>query len=132
MKPKHPPDPPMTLGNMREGTTARWGSNHGGRQLDQAPAPLEVLPAIHAAVGERMVLMLDSGVRRGGDILVAWALGARFVFVGRATLYGAAAAGPRGVQKAIKILRGEIDLVMAQIGCPSLSQLDGSFLLSPG
>jgi (S)-mandelate dehydrogenase len=106
-------------------------SNHGGRQLDQAPAPLEVLPAIHAAVGDRMVLMLDSGVRRGADILVAWALGARFVFVGRATLYGAAAAGPRGVQKAIKILRGEIDLVMGQIGCPSLAELDSSFLMAP-
>jgi (S)-mandelate dehydrogenase len=107
-------------------------SNHGGRQLDQAPAPLEVLPAIHAAVGDKMVLMLDSGVRRGADILVAWALGARFVFVGRATLYGAAAAGPRGVQKAIKILRGEIDLVMGQIGCPSLSELDSNYLMTPG
>jgi (S)-mandelate dehydrogenase len=107
-------------------------SNHGGRQLDQAPAPLEVLPVIHAAVGDKMVLMLDSGVRRGADILVAWALGARFVFVGRATLYGAAAAGPRGVQKAIKILRGEIDLVMGQIGCPSLSELDSSYLMTPG
>jgi (S)-mandelate dehydrogenase len=107
-------------------------SNHGGRQLDQAPAPLEVLPAIHSAVGDKIVLMLDSGIRRGADILVAWALGARFVFVGRATLYGAAAAGPRGVRKAIKILRSEIDLVMGQIGCPNLADLDGSFLLTPG
>jgi len=106
-------------------------SNHGGRQLDQAPAPLEVLPAIHAAVGEKIVIMLDSGVRRGADILVALALGARFVFVGRATLYGAAAAGPPGVRKAIKILRNEIDLVMGQIGCPNLAQLDRSFLLTP-
>jgi (S)-mandelate dehydrogenase len=107
-------------------------SNHGGRQLDQAPAPIEVFPAIHAAVGERVALMLDSGVRRGADILIALCLGARFVFVGRATLYGAAVAGPRGVRKAIEILRDEIDRVMAQIGCPSLGTLGPDFLLRDG
>ena len=103
-------------------------SNHGGRQLDRAPASLEALPAIKKAVGDRVTLMLDSGVRRGADILIALALGARFVFVGRATLYGAAAGGIPGVRKAISILRNEIDLTMAQIGCPSLDQLDASFL----
>ena len=103
-------------------------SNHGGRQLDRAPASLEALPAIRRAVGDRVTLMLDSGVRRGADILIALALGARFVFVGRATLYGAAAGGIPGVRKAIRILRNEIDLTMAQIGCPSLDQLDASFL----
>ena len=65
--------------------------------------------------------MLDSGVRRGADILTALCLGARFVFVGRATLYGAAAGGLAGVHRAIEILRKEIDLVMGQIGCPSLA-----------
>jgi L-lactate dehydrogenase (cytochrome)/(S)-mandelate dehydrogenase len=103
-------------------------SNHGGRQLDRAPASLEALPAIKKAVGDRVTLMLDSGVRRGADILIALALGARFVFVGRATLYGAAAGGILGVRRAISILRNEIDLTMAQIGCPSLDQLDAGFL----
>ena len=106
-------------------------SNHGGRQLDQAPAALEMLPAICAAVGGKVTVMLDSGVRRGADILTALCMGARFVFVGRATLYGVAAGGPPGAQKAIDILRKEIDLVMGQIGCPSLDGLGAGFLLQP-
>jgi len=87
-----------------------------------------MLPLIRDAVGDRVTLMLDSGVRRGADILIALALGARFVFVGRATLYGAAAAGVAGVRKAISILRREIDLTMGQIGCASLEQLDPGFV----
>ena len=107
-------------------------SNHGGRQLDQAPAPLDMLPAICTAVADKAVVMLDSGVRRGADILTALCLGARFVFVGRATLYGAVAGGLPGVRKAIGILRKEIDLVMGQIGCPSLQELGPGFLLQAG
>ncbi len=103
-------------------------SNHGGRQLDQAPASLDVLPAINEAVGGKLTVMLDSGVRRGADILIALCLGAKFVFMGRPTLYGAAAGGIPGVNKAISILSGEIDLVMGQIGCPSLDQLGPDFL----
>jgi len=103
-------------------------SNHGGRQLDQAPASLDVLPAIKAAVGDRMTVMLDSGVRRGADILIAMCLGADFVTFGRPTLYGAVAGGLPGVKKAIDIFRTEIDLVMGQIGCPSLDQLGPDFL----
>jgi (S)-mandelate dehydrogenase len=103
-------------------------SNHGGRQLDQAPASLDVLPAIRAAVGDKVTVMLDSGVRRGADILIAWCLGARFVFFGRPTLYGAVAGGIDGVRKAIDIFKNEIDLVMGQIGCPSLDQLGPDFL----
>jgi L-lactate dehydrogenase (cytochrome)/(S)-mandelate dehydrogenase len=103
-------------------------SNHGGRQLDQAPASLDVLPAVKAAVGDKMTVMLDSGVRRGADILIALCLGAQFCFFGRPTLYGAAAGGLAGVKKAVSILRGEIDLVMGQIGCPSLDQLGPDFL----
>ena len=105
-------------------------SNHGGRQLDQAPASLDVLPAVKAAVGDRVTVMLDSGVRRGADILIALALGAQFVFFGRPTLYGAAAGGLPGVKKAIEIFRNEIDLVMGQIGCPRLSDLGPDFLWS--
>ncbi len=74
-------------------------SNHGARQLDQAPASLDVLPAVKAAVGDRMTVMLDSGVRRGADILIAMCLGAQFVFFGRPTLYGAVAGGLPGSRK---------------------------------
>ena len=103
-------------------------SNHGGRQLDQAPGSLDVLPAIKEAVGDKLTLMLDSGVRRGADILIALCLGADFCFMGRPTLYGAAAGGLPGVKKAIDIFVNEIDLVMGQIGCPSLDQLGPDFL----
>jgi isopentenyl diphosphate isomerase/L-lactate dehydrogenase-like FMN-dependent dehydrogenase len=105
-------------------------SNHGGRQLDKAPGSLDVLPAIRAAVGDKLTLLLDSGVRRGADILIALCLGADFCFFGRPTLYGAAAGGLAGVKKAIDIFQGEIDLVMGQIGCPSLDQLGPDFLWS--
>jgi L-lactate dehydrogenase (cytochrome)/(S)-mandelate dehydrogenase len=103
-------------------------SNHGGRQLDQAPGSLDVLPAIDRAVGDKLAIMLDSGVRRGADILIALCLGAKFVFMGRPTLYGAAAGGIPGVKKAVSVFRNEIDLVMAQIGCPSLAELGPDFL----
>ena len=103
-------------------------SNHGARQLDQAPASLDVLSAIKTAVGDRMTIMLDSGVRRGADILIAMCLGAQFCFFGRPTLYGAVAGGLPGVKKAIDIFRGEIDLVMGQIGCQNLDQLGPDFL----
>jgi (S)-mandelate dehydrogenase len=103
-------------------------SNHGARQLDQAPGSLDVLPAIKAAVGDKLTLLLDGGVRRGADILIALCLGADFCFMGRPTLYGAAAGGLAGVKKAVDIFRGEIDLVMGQIGCPSLDQLGPDFL----
>ena len=76
-------------------------SNHGARQLDQAPASLDVLPAVKAAVGDRLTVMLDSGVRRGADILIAMCLGAQFCFFGRPTLYGAVAGGLPGVKKAV-------------------------------
>ncbi|HTQ34936.1 MAG TPA: alpha-hydroxy acid oxidase [Stellaceae bacterium] len=103
-------------------------SNHGGRQLDQAPGSLDVLPAMKQAVGDRMTLLIDSGVRRGADILIALCLGAQFVTFGRPTLYGAVAGGLDGVKMAIDIFRTEIDLVMGQIGCPSLDQLGPDFL----
>jgi L-lactate dehydrogenase (cytochrome)/(S)-mandelate dehydrogenase len=103
-------------------------SNHGGRQLDQAPASLDALPAIKAAVGDKLTIMLDSGVRRGADILIAFCLGAQFVFFGRPTLYGAVVGGLPGVKRAIDIFREEIDLVMGQIGCPSLAELGPDFL----
>ncbi|HTW88870.1 MAG TPA: alpha-hydroxy acid oxidase [Candidatus Binataceae bacterium] len=115
---------------VQAGVDGIWVSNHGGRQLDQAPAPIDAFAAIRTVVGSRATLMLDGGVRRGADIVTALCLGAQFVFVGRATLYGAAAGGLPGVRRAIKILRDEIDRVMAQMGCPTLAQLDESCLMT--
>ncbi len=103
-------------------------SNHGARQLDRAPAPLDMLPALDAAVGERLVLMLDGGVRRGADIVIALASGAKFVFLGRPTLYGAIAGGAAGAARAVAMLQDEIERVMAQIGCPSIDALGPEFL----
>jgi L-lactate dehydrogenase (cytochrome)/(S)-mandelate dehydrogenase len=105
-------------------------SNHGGKALDRAPASIEVLPAIKAAVGDRLIVMLDSGVRRGSDIVVARCLGADFVFLGRATLYGVAAAGLAGAVRALDILREEIDTTLGLIGCPSFDELGPDFLMS--
>ena len=103
-------------------------SNHGARQLDRAPSPLDMLPVIDAAVGERLTLMLDSGVRRGADVLIALCLGAKFVFLGRPTLYGVVAGGKAGAAKAISIMRNEIDVVMGQIGCSALDGLGPDFV----
>lgn len=103
-------------------------SNHGARQLDRAPSPLDVLPAIDAAVGDRMTLMLDGGIRRGADILIALCMGAKFVFMGRPTLYGVVAGGDAGAAKAVQIVRSEIETNMKQMGCPSLDQLGPDFL----
>jgi (S)-mandelate dehydrogenase len=104
-------------------------SNHGARQLDRAPSPIEVLPAIHAAVGDKMTIMCDSGIRRGSDIIVALCLGAKFVFVGRHTLYGVAAGGLVGATRALGIFKDEIDRALAQMGAPNLASLGPQFLM---
>jgi len=98
-------------------------SNHGGRQLDHAPAPLDVLPEIVDAVEGRAEVILDGGVRRGSDVVKAVALGARACMIGKAFNYGVAALGERGVELAIEILSKEIDRTLALIGRPSLGQL---------
>lgn len=102
-------------------------SNHGGRQLDGAVAPLRVLPAIVAAAGS-MSVMLDSGIRRGTDVLKALALGAAFVFVGRPFLFAAAVGGQDGVAHAIRILAEEIDRDMALVGARTLADLTPDLL----
>ncbi len=106
-------------------------SNHGGRQLDGAVAAIDALPAIADAIGGRIAVLFDSGVRRGSDIVKALALGADFVFTGRATLYGAAAGGREGVAHALGLLRAETDRVMALIGCTSVADLSRAFLEMP-
>jgi L-lactate dehydrogenase (cytochrome)/(S)-mandelate dehydrogenase len=121
----HPDD---AIEALRFGVDGIIVSNHGGRQLDRAVAPLDVLPRIVSAVGDRMTVMLDSGIRRGADIATALCLGARFTFVGRAPAYGVAAAGTEGALRALSILRTELDLVCGQIGCPSVKDLSPAFL----
>lgn len=98
-------------------------SNHGGRQLDSAPSPMTVLPEVAAAVGSRLTVMIDSGFRRGSDIAKALMLGASLVFVGRAPLYGLAAAGEPGVAAALETLRTELSRVMALVGAPTVEAL---------
>jgi (S)-mandelate dehydrogenase len=104
-------------------------SNHGGRQLDRAPGPIEVLPAIHAAVGDKLTVMYDSGIRRGSDVIIALCLGAKFVFMGRPTLYGVAAGGVAGAARALQMLKHEIGTAMAQLGAPDIASIGPQFLM---
>lgn len=101
-------------------------SNHGGRQLDHSRSSIAALPAIVDAVGDRTEVILDGGVRRGGDILKALALGARACMAGRPFLYGLAAGGERGVTRAIDLLRNEVDNNLALLGRASVQDLDRS------
>ena len=103
-------------------------SNHGGRQFDRAPTPLATLPAIKAAVGDKAAVMLDGGIRRGADVVVALASGADFVFCGRAILYGVAAGGLAGAARSFDILRDELDRTIAQIGITSVDALNADAL----
>jgi len=103
-------------------------SNHGGRQLDGAVEPLSVLPQVCDAVGDKTVVMMDSGIRRGGDVLKALALGAQFVFAGRPFMYAAAVGGAPGVRHAISLLRDEVDRNMAMLGTVAIEELDRGIL----
>lgn len=106
-------------------------SNHGGRQLDGVPATIEVLPEIAAAVGSRLEVLLDSGVRHGSDLVRARALGARACLIGRPWLYGLAADGERGVEAALALFEAELDRTLALLGVPRLDDLDRSALVDP-
>ncbi|HUN77583.1 MAG TPA: alpha-hydroxy acid oxidase [Solirubrobacteraceae bacterium] len=103
-------------------------SNHGGRQLDHAPATIDVLPDVVAAAGEQLEVLVDSGFRRGSDIAAALALGARAVLLGRAHLYGLAAAGEGGVRHCIEILAEELRMTMGLCGVRSIAELDGTLI----
>jgi L-lactate dehydrogenase (cytochrome) len=103
-------------------------SNHGGRQLDHAVAPLRVLPAIAAEAGD-MSVMMDGGIRRGTDVLKALALGAKFVFVGRPILYAVAIGGEVGLRHAIRLLRDEVGRDMALLGITSVEQMGPEFVV---
>ncbi len=114
------------------GAAAVVVSNHGGRQLDGVPASLRALPEVVAAVAGRAEVLMDGGIRRGGDIIKALCLGARAVLVGRAYAYGLAAAGGAGVARALEILRSDAERTLKLLGCPAISNLDRSFVAVPG
>ena len=110
------------------GVDAVYVSNHGGRQLDAAPAAIDVLPEIRQAVGFDYPLIFDSGIRSGEGIVKALALGADFVMLGRPVLYASGADGHRGVCHLVDLLKNDMLLVLAQIGCTDVSLLDKSVL----
>jgi (S)-mandelate dehydrogenase len=103
-------------------------SNHGGRQLDSCIAAIDVLPEVVAAVGTRLAVLVDGGFRRGTDVLKALALGAQAVLIARAPLYGLMAAGEPGVERALAILKTEIDRGLGQLGCNSVADLKPEFV----
>jgi 4-hydroxymandelate oxidase len=126
------PIPLVAKGILRADDAARavdagcdgvWVSNHGGRQLDTAIAGIDALPEIADAVGDRALLVVDGGVRRGIDVLKGLALGADLVAVGRPVIWGLAVGGAEGVQHVLEILRNELSLGMALAGCPTLQEV---------
>lgn len=113
------------------GATALSVSNHGGNNIDGTPAPIRCLPAIAAAVGDQVEVLLDGGVRRGSDVVKAVALGARAVMIGRASLWGLAAAGQAGVENVLDILRGGIDSAVLALGHSSVAELTPADVVVP-
>lgn len=125
---EHPEDAKRLVAGGCDGL---WISNHGGRQLDGAIAPADALPAIAQAVGGRVPLIVDSGVRRGVDALKVRALGGQAVAVGRAALFGAACGGEAGAKHALGILIGELKRAMQLAGVATLGEVDASLLAPP-
>jgi pre-mycofactocin synthase len=113
------------------GVTAISVSNHGGNNLDGTPATIRALPAIAEAVGDQVEVLLDGGVRRGGDVVKALALGARAVMIGRAYLWGLAANGQAGVENVLDVLRGGIDSAMLGLGRASVHDLTSDDVVIP-
>ena len=109
---------------VERGADAIVVSNHGGRNMDSAPATIAVLPKIVAHVGDKVDVIVDSGVRRGSDIVKCLALGAKAVLAGRATLYGVAAGGQPGAEKALAILKDEMKRTMAYVGLQRVEDID--------
>lgn len=114
---------------VEHGAKAIIVSNHGGRQLDGAIASIDALGEVVAAVGDKIDVLVDGGIRRGTDILKALALGAKAVLLGRPILWGLAIGGEAGVQHAIELLRDELDLAMALSGCAKLPDIDSSLVV---
>jgi isopentenyl diphosphate isomerase/L-lactate dehydrogenase-like FMN-dependent dehydrogenase len=115
---------------VAHGAAAIVVSNHGGRQLDGAPATLDALPEVVEAVAGRVEVFLDGGIRRGTDVAKALALGARAVLVGRAPIFGLAAGGEEGVRHVLELLREELELALCLLGCTSPAELDPAHVRS--
>lgn len=113
------------------GAAAISVSNHGGRQLDGVPASLRVLPEVVRSVNGQVEVLMDGGIRRGTDIVKALCLGAKAVLCGRAYAYGLAAAGEAGVNRALEILRTDLERTLKLLGCPSVAALDHSYVNVP-
>ncbi len=113
------------------GVTAISVSNHGGNNLDGTPATIRCLPGIAEAVGDQVEVLLDGGVRRGADVVKALALGARSVMIGRAYLWGLAAAGQAGVENVLDLLRNGIDSALLGLGCRAIADLNPQNLVIP-
>jgi isopentenyl diphosphate isomerase/L-lactate dehydrogenase-like FMN-dependent dehydrogenase len=120
---QHPDDARLALDHGADGIVV---SNHGGRNLDSALAPVDILPSVVKAVGGKTTILMDGGIRRGSDIAKTIALGADAVQIGRATLYGVAVAGEAGAAKALAFLRAELSQTMAYLGRNAVSELDGT------
>jgi isopentenyl diphosphate isomerase/L-lactate dehydrogenase-like FMN-dependent dehydrogenase len=116
---------------VHEGAAAVVVSNHGGRQLDGVAPSLRALPAVVRAINGEAEVLLDSGIRRGSDIVKAICLGARAVLCGRAYIYGLSIGGEAGVTRALEILRGDVERTLRLLGCPSISALDESYVQTP-
>jgi 4-hydroxymandelate oxidase len=113
------------------GAAAIVVSNHGGRQLDTVPATAEALPAVVEAVGGRLDVLVDGGIRRGTDVLKALALGASGVMIGRPVLWGLAAGGAAGVQRVLELLLSELDIALALSGCPRAREANHGLVAAP-
>ncbi len=116
---------------VNAGVTAISVSNHGGNNLDSTPATIRALPAVAAAVGDQIEVILDGGIRRGSDVVKALALGARAVMIGRAYLWGLAANGQTGVENVLDILRNGIDSATLGLGHKSIHELTASDIIIP-
>jgi len=114
-----------------EGVAGVIVSNHGGRQLDSVYPAIRAVPEVVAAVNGRVEVLMDGGIRRGGDMIKAICLGARAVLIGRAFAYGLAAAGYPGVVRALEILHADADRTLRLLGCPSVAALDSSYVDFP-
>jgi isopentenyl diphosphate isomerase/L-lactate dehydrogenase-like FMN-dependent dehydrogenase len=114
--------------SLDNGAAAVVVSNHGGRQLDGVPASLQVLPEVVEEVKDQAEVLIDSGIRRGSDIVKAICPGARAVLCGRAYAYGLAAAGEEGVICSLDILRGDLERCLKLLGCPSVDALNKSYV----
>ncbi|MFD1413031.1 alpha-hydroxy-acid oxidizing protein [Oceanobacillus jeddahense] len=121
----HPEDAKLAV---KKGVDGIIVSNHGGRQVDGAIGALDALPDVAAAVGDKATILMDSGIRRGSDILKTMALGAEAVLVGRPLMYGLAVAGQRGVKEVMQNILADLDITMGLAGQSSVSNLEASLL----